>query len=149
MQASQGFGVPILFEKTLETGERRKFKGCFFPDVPSDRHFPCFAVFIDPAHALIVRPRQQNGKQPQVLTSELVRDRAENELPNWRWRHDGQMVRVGIAEFAAPEDEDPGQSSGLLAGEVMKAEERGPRQRGRQDWAPTDGDDARICVLIK
>lgn len=106
-------------------------------------------MFLDPLRALVIRPQNTSGKQRQGLTTELVRDRTETELPNWGWRCEGSMVRVGIAEFNPDAvGDEPAVHGGDWSEDVGSLTLNEPGQ-GRQTRGPANRDDARICVLIK
>jgi hypothetical protein len=146
-----GRSVAVYLDKTSDDGEVTKFSGSLFQDDPCGNDcFPCYALFLDSVHALAIRPVNRSGKQPQVLTTELVRDRTETELPNWGWRYESNMVRLGIVEFAtrAVGDEQSGQT-GDWSEDVVSALSLDESGQGRQMVGPASKDDVRISVLIK
>lgn len=141
----------MYVEKTSDDGRLRKFGGLFFQDYSDAKDcFPCYALFLDPVHAVVLKPQNTSGQQPQVLTTELVRDRTETELPNWGWRCNGDMVRLGIAEFTlCAVGDEPSAQIGDWAEDAVSALSLEEPSEERQMVGPAGQDDVRISVTIK
>lgn len=150
------------------------FVGSFYPDIPEDPIlFPCYALFFDPAKALVIRSKDlterrgndtsdsaTNKPVPRnILTTEQVRPLPQPEREGfvWGWECQIDTVRIGIAEFVI--------AGGGPGEEELEEEDRTPRawdpevdgeptldkfiyRLSDETWGPVVEEQPRICVTI-
>ncbi len=150
-------GIPV--EIQFEDSERPDSIGVLYLDLPSKTlQFPCYALFIDPANALILSACPTSatvlGKFPgddltrlPLFTSEdaqtviqgLPKVIGQNYAVDFKLETIANIKRVGVASFVKGFEPDP-----------KKVEETdfSPEQSGSKSWGPITEENLRVRVTI-
>jgi hypothetical protein len=163
----RGIPVEIRFQD-----DRANSVGDLYLDFPSEPlKFPCYALFLDPENALVLRTRPgrpfiEEGEIPgnidhllssgicqQLMTSnEILDEQNKNpEIKGWVYRAIPNTERIGIASFIKgykdvpgkmePEEEPPIRDSDEIEGKIMM-------MSNEDSWGPITKEDPRIRVTI-
>ncbi|KAI5853654.1 HET-domain-containing protein [Durotheca rogersii] len=162
-------GIPV--EIDLED-ERGISVGALHLDVPGEEiPYPCFALFLDPAKALILRAKELEPKQnddgttdPQTLvpkpiltTSDVNRNIARSpHMKNLTFQALFDAVRIGVAVFVKgsadnrnkPETEDKEPELWDEAKHGKLTLDKLTHISGDGSWGPVTKDDAKVWVTI-
>jgi hypothetical protein len=160
-------GIPVSID--LEDN-RGVCLGEIHPDLPDEPlEFPCYAVFLDPAHALIVTPIKSephscidstgNNVSNTILTTSEANHfiREDPRIKGWNFKAIVDAVRVGLGVFtknaeglaAGAEDEqeqeprmwDPEVDGELTPDMVMHV-------TGDESWGPVKKEDQWVWITV-
>jgi hypothetical protein len=150
-------GIPV--EIRFEESERPDSIGALYLDLPSrPLQFPCYALFIDPANALVLSACPTSatalGKfsgddliRLPLFTSEDARIHFQgfpkaigrNYAVDFKLETFANIKRIGVASFVKGFEPDP-----KKVGET----DLSPEQSGSKSWGPITEEDLRVRVTI-